>query len=149
MRSVKNELTQLQEILHDRGLPEALKFLNQRVPYRATAVYKFEQGHMRLVHAVDKLDDLTVSALSLVPLGDSFCQFAMRDGQLVTSDTAADKRVDGHRYQGVLASYVGLPLMKSGMLFGTLCHYDFVTHSIEDEEFTFLQSATQELPKYL
>jgi GAF domain-containing protein len=81
--------------------------------------------------------NLKSSALPDAPLGDSFCQFAIRDKEFVTANTATDKTLDGHRYQGVVASYVGLPLMKSGALFGTLCHYDFVEQVIADDEFAF------------
>jgi GAF domain-containing protein len=144
-----SHIHQLEEILAHDGLQSALKFLNQRVAYRATAVYKLDNGVMRLIEVVDKINDLASSALPEVPLADSFCQFAIRDSQFVSGNTAADKRLDGHPYQGVVASYVGLPLVKSGALFGTFCHYDFVEQEIEDEEFAFLQSMASVLPRYL
>jgi GAF domain-containing protein len=146
---VKNELDQLQDILNSAGLQSGLRFLNQRVPFRATAIYKLENGVLRLIDIVDKMNDLPSSSLPEVPLADSFCQFAIRDKEFVTANTTADRRLDGHPYQGVVASYVGLPLMKSGELFGTFCHYDFVEQVIEDAEFAFLQDAMSALPKYL
>ncbi|MGB4116001.1 MAG: GAF domain-containing protein [Polaromonas sp.] len=139
----------LEDILNTQGLRLALVYLNQRVAYRVTAVYRLDNGLMQLVEVVDKLDDLKASSLPVVPLADSFCQFAMRDSQFVTNNTANDKRLDGHAYQGVVASYVGLPLVKSGTLFGTLCHYDFVERAIDDEEFSYLQNIATLLPKYL
>jgi GAF domain-containing protein len=145
----KNKLLELEIILAARGLKSGLDFLNRRVAYRVTAIYRLENGNMNLVEMVDKLNDLPTSSLPVVPLADSFCQFVMRDGQFISNNTAADKRLDGHPYQGVVGSYVGLPLMKAGTLFGTFCHYDFVEQKIDDNEFAYLQSMAIMLPKYL
>lgn len=63
--------------------------------------------------------------LEAVPLGISFCQFVLRDGVLLTSNSAHDDRLEGHPYRGVMVAYHGVPIPSpEGGLLGTLCHFD-------------------------
>ncbi len=142
-------LSDLEKLLHTDGLRAGLKFLNERVPHRFTAVYRLDALTLRVVDMVDKqgLNDLDLAA---VPLGDSFCQFALRDGSFLTSSSGGDKRLDGHRYQGVVESYVGLPLTRAnGELFGTFCHFDLAGRPVNDEEYAFLTQVAGVLPRFL
>jgi GAF domain-containing protein len=142
---------QLSESLETGGLEAGLRFLNQRVDHRFTAVYRLEDNTLHNTALIDKVDDdFDRSALSAIPLGDSFCQFVMRDGFFRTSQTTGMDMLNGHPYQGVLESYVGLPIMTSAdKLYGTLCHFDFGQTPLPDEEFTFLQKVARLLPRYI
>ena len=143
-------IQQLEDILTGKGLNSALAFLNQRVPYRFTAIYRLNKDNLELVELVDKLDDPSTAPLARIPFSNSFCEVAVRDGSLVTPDTTLDKKLDGRPYQGIIKSYVGLPLMQAtGALFGSLCHYDYDTQLIDDDEFAFLQEAAALIPKSL
>ena len=52
--------------------------------------------------------------------------------------------------QGVLNTYVGLPLTQTGDdLRGTLCHFDFDPVDVSQEEFEFLRRAALLLLRYL
>lgn len=147
---VKLEMQQLEEILNSQGLHSALKFLNQRVSHRFTAVYRLDKDALEVVNLVDKLDDPRTAAASRVTFSNSFCEVAIQDGSLVTSDSAIEKKLDGRPYQGIISSYVGLPLMlPGGVLFGTLCHYDYDKQLMNDDEFAFLQLAATLLPRSL
>lgn len=140
---VNTQLQSLEQILHSQGLHAALEFLNQQVTHRFTAVYRLNKDSMEIVELVDKLNDPSTAPLSRVPFSQSFCEVAVRDGSLVTSNSALEKKLDGAPYQGVLTSYVGLPLMRpAGDLFGTLCHYDYEEQAISDDTFSFLQQAS-------
>ncbi|MFC6280691.1 MULTISPECIES: GAF domain-containing protein [Polaromonas] len=141
----------LQDLLQKQGLKAGLAFLNDRVPHRFTAVYRLDDMMLRRVELVDKGGSpLEVNGLEAVPLETSFCQFVLRDGQFVTSQSASDTRLDGHPYQGVVGSYIGLPLQGGGdKLFGTFCHFDFSEQPVNDEEFAFLQRVARLLPRYL
>ena len=144
--------TQLSDSLNTGGLEAGLQFLNQRVDHRFTAVYRLQDMVLHHVELVDKVtdDDFDRGGLQSVPLGDSFCQFVLRDGFFRTSRTTGMEALDGHPYQGVMESYVGLPLMSSpDTMFGTLCHFDFGERPLSDEEFTFLQRVARLLPRYL
>lgn len=88
--------------------------------------------------------------LAVVPWEESFCQFTMRDGLFVTTDSGEDSRLDGHKYQGVLRSYVGLPLLDNrGELMGTMCHFDPRALELPDAEFELFRRAANLLPRYL
>ena len=90
----------------------------------------------------------TVSLLA-VPLTSSFCQFVLRDGCMLIDHSGQDARLNGHPYQGILNSYIGLPLTHSGAdLQGTLCHFDFEPIEVPQHEHEFLRKAAL-LPRYL
>ena len=137
------------QVLERHG-PAGLDFLNARVEHRFTGVYRLDGGVMRSMYLHDKQGEIIPEFLQDVPLVDSFCQFVLRDGGFCTANTGQDARLNGHKYQGVMGAYYGLPLLNNaGELFGTLCHFDVPNHALPDAEFAFLQKAVQVLPKYL
>lgn len=128
---------------------QALAYLNRRVDHRFTAIYRLQDALMKNVDLVDK-EGIGLPDLQEVPLGNSFCQFALRDGSFLTSESGQDGRLDGHPYQGVVGSYVGLPLLgNDGNLWGTFCHFDIANRQLQDGEFDFLQKVARVLPRYL
>lgn len=143
--------TALDDILKKQGLKAGLAWLNRRVPHRFTAVYLLDKLVLRSRAVVDKDGDAaTPPVLMEVPLETSFCQYVLLDGQFITSESGSDNRLDGHPYQGVMGSYVGLPLQGSGdSLMGTFCHFDFENRELPDEEFLFLQRVARLLPRYV
>lgn len=144
------EAAQAYTIVLETNGPAGLDFLNARVIHRFTGVYRLEAGVMYNVYLHDKQGEIIPEFLKAVPLGESFCQFVLRDGHFCTSCTAKDERLDGHKYQGVLGAYYGVPLLdNTGSLWGTLCHFDEVDQELSDSEFAFLTKAAKILPKYL
>lgn len=138
-----------EQVLEMHG-PAGLDFLNARVPHRFTGVYRLEDGVLHNVYLHDKEGEVIPDFLQAVPLGDSFYQFVLRDREFRTCDTAREPMLDGHKYQGVIGAYYGVPLVNNyGDLFDTLCHFDVLNYSISDEEFAFLNKAALLLPKYL
>ena len=147
---VKNQIQKLEKILSDQGLHSALEFLNQQVSHRFTVIYRFDKDDVEIVDLIDKLNNAATSPSSRVPFLQSFCEVAIRDGGIITSNSALDKRFDARPYQGIITSYVGLPLMHSGGgLYGTLCHIDYDQQVISDDEFAFLQQAAQLMTRSL
>ena len=147
---LNDDLPDFEHAVAEGGLSAGLLFLNRRVGHRSTALYRIIGDNLEMVELVDKLGDPETAVPAPVALLKSFCQVALKDGQLVTSDSGLDARLDGKTYQGIIKSYVGLPLSHSqGTLFGTLCHYDFSEQSIDDDEFAFLQQAAVALSKTL
>ncbi|RZJ04305.1 MAG: GAF domain-containing protein [Haliea sp.] len=143
-------LDALQQALQSEGIVAGLKFLNDRVPHRLTAIYRLSGAAVHCVHVYDKQGELTTDRMAVVPLGESFCQFAMRDGVFLTDDTTADRRLDGNPNQGVVVCYHGLPLLDNdASLYGTLCHFDFVPQALPDGEFDHLQQAAREIARHL
>ena len=146
----QDDLTQFEQAVAQGGLAAALLFLNRRVSHRCTVVYGVDGDNLKMIELVDKQADPDTAVPAPVQLAQSFCQVTLRDGPLNTSDSGPDKRFDDKTYQGVIKSYVGLPLSRApGTFFGTLCHYDFAEQPIDNEEFEFLQKAAVVLAKIL
>lgn len=133
-----------------RGLTAALAEFNARVPHRYTAVYRLEGALLRNVELVDKAGEARPEFLAAVPMGVSFCQFVLRDGVFLTSNSADDDRLNGHPYKGVMVAYHGVPIPAAdGGLFGTLCHFDVREQPLSDEEFQNLHGIAYVLSAYL
>ena len=84
----------LEDILNDKGLYSALEFLNQRVSHRFTAVYRLEKDMLEIVQLIDKLEDASTAPPMRVPFSQSFCEVAVEDGSLVTSNSALNSKLD-------------------------------------------------------
>lgn len=141
---------QFMETCASKSLTEALVSLNARVPHRYTAVYQLEGALLRNVELVDKAGEARPEFLKAVPLGSSFCQFVLRDGVFLTSNSAQDDRLTGHPYKGVMVAYHGVPIPKpDGGLFGTLCHFDVLEQPLSDAEYENLRGVARVLPAFL
>ena len=73
----------VRSLLASRGIVPALALLNDRTSYRFTAIYKLNGDVMRAAHAFDR-DSEYRTWLKVVPLGKSFCQYALEHGEFVT-----------------------------------------------------------------
>lgn len=135
--------------LASQGADAALAFLNAGVPHRYSAVYRLDGRTLKNVLLRDKAGEITPDYLADVPFETSFCQFVIRDGHFQTGDSALDRRLDGHPYQGVMVSYHGVPIMSGGEIWGTLCHFDVVPQPLSDEEFELLRAAAAVTPGFV
>lgn len=139
------------EALSSGGPAAALAFLNEGVPLRYTAIYRFAGPILHNVLLHDKQGRPRPDFLSAVPFTLSFCQFVQRDTCFRTSDSSADRRLGDHPLKGVVVSYHSVPLLDAhtGLLWGTLSHFDMKYEPLADEEFALLQAAALLLPRYL
>ncbi|MCD2514381.1 guanylate cyclase [Comamonas endophytica] len=136
-------------LLETQG-PAGLDFLNSRVPHRYTGIFRLQEGALHNIFLHDKRGEIIPEFLQVVPLTDSFCHLTMRDGVFRTADSTHESSLDGHKYQGVLRSYIGLPLADGqGGLYGTICHFDERALELADEEFEIFSKAAKLLPDYL
>ena len=148
--ALSSPVAEFGRILGSEGVVAGLGFLNRRVEHRFSAIYRLEAMTLRNLYLYDREGALLPESLGVVPLGDSFCQHALHDGSFRTDDSRTDPRLDGSPFQGVVLAYHSVPLVDdAGELFGTLCHFDFVPHSLSDGEFELLQQAARVLPPYL
>jgi GAF domain-containing protein len=137
-------------VLHAEGPEAALAYLNEGVPHRYSAVYRFAGPMLRNVLLHDKAGEMRPEFLVAVPFDQSFCQFVLRDGSFRTDDSATDPRLKDHPYRGVVVSYHSVPLTTSaGDLWGTLSHFDMTPLPLSDVEFELLQAAARLLPGFL
>ena len=143
-------LEDLRTALSHGGPDAAMAYLNQGVPHRYTAVYRFDGDLLRNVLLRDKLDQVRPDFLLAVPFKHSFCQFVLRDQAFRTEDSRQDRRLDGNPYQGVVISYHSVPLtLDDGSLWGTLSHFDMRSLPLPEEEFELLQGAPRLLGPHL
>ena len=144
------KLDQLRAILRESGIDEGLKFLNELTDHRYTAVYRLHDSVLKNRALYDKAGEVKPEYLAEVPLDVSFCQFVLRDGKFLTSDSARDERLDGHPYKGVMMAYHGVPVSdQRGQLVGTLCHFDLVERNLSDDNYQLLQQAGVVLRDFL
>lgn len=147
---VNASLSAFAETMRTGGIASGLSFLNARVPHRCTGVYQLEGMNIRSVYLYDRKGELLPESLGSVPLNESFCEHALRDGMFLTSDSSLDERVNGSLMKGVVIAYCGIPLLdRSGTLFGSLCHFDYVPRTLPSDEFAFLQEAANKMAPFL
>ena len=134
-------LSGFREALEEGGLSRAMRFLNQSVAYRFSAVYVFSGGTLRNICIIDKLES-EVSKTDDIPIEESYCVFIKRTAKpFSVNDSLNDPRVDGHSKQQTIHSYYGLPLMgATGQLVGTLCHFDYDPMPLVEETVDFLDA---------
>lgn len=149
MSSTRN-VSHFLSTLDAQGPSAALAYLNEGVPHRYSAIYRLSNGMFENVYLHDKRGEVIPAFLAAVPFTDSFCQFVRRDLPFSTADSATDPRLDGHRYQGVVMSYHGVPIVdEDGEILGTLCHFDIDAYDLSDPEFVLLQEAAGPLAPFV
>ncbi len=148
--TLTDPLDQLRAALSEAGIAGGLKFLNERIEHRYTAVYRLHDARLKNIGLYDKAGEVRPEYLAEVPLDVSFCQFVLRDGSFLTRNSGQDGRLDGHPYQGVMVAYHGVPVSdERGQLVGTLCHFDLVERNLSDENYLLLQQAAGVLREFL
>ena len=136
-------------LLANRGIVPALALLNDRTSFRFTAIYKLEGGVMRAVHAFDRTSEYR-TWLKVVPLGKSFCQYALEHGEFMTSHASGDQRLTNRPYAGFVESYYGQLLRhEDGSPYGTFIHFDLEPRSIDASEIAFLREVIPTFLGYL
>jgi hypothetical protein len=132
------------------GLGPALNLLNDGVLHRYTGFYQATAVAMINLALADKAGEPRPDFLAAVPVASSFCQFVLRDGSFFTDDSAADDRLDGHPYKGVMLAYCGVPVFNAeGEPAGTLCHFDVVVRNVAEVQFARLHAAASMLSLHL
>ena len=132
------------------GIRPALALLNDRTPYRYTALYKLIGMTMHAVHVFDRQSEYR-TWLKAVPLDSSFCSLAMREGEFVTHHASADPRLTHRRpFAGMVESYYGRVLRRGdGTPWGTFIHFDLEPRSIAEGEVAFLKEVVPLFLDYL
>jgi GAF domain-containing protein len=107
------------------GLWAAMKWLNERVPYRFTAVFAFEGQSLHNVCLVDKQNPNVTNCPNQL-ITESYCVYIHRSSERFAVEHAMlDKRVEDHPKRQSFQCYYGIPLFDSnGRVIGTVCHFD-------------------------
>ena len=144
-----SDSAQFKTLLRNKGIFEALKFLNSRSSHRFSALYIFDGASLKNVCLVDKEND-SVRQMETISVTDSYCFFVRDSGQkFITPDSLSDSRVQGHPKQEAIQSYCGMPIVGGDMMLGTLCHFDFSPLDYSEAEVDLLEQITPELARWL
>lgn len=145
-----SDLAKINDALREGGAIALVRHLNARVPHRITAFYRLRGEWLANICMHDKFGVLQDEMFEDVPLTDSFCQFALRDGFFETQDSSTDDRLVDHIYRGQVLSYHGVPVVdESGEVAGSLCHLDYLRQSLSRIEFEVLRAAALLLQPHL
>ena len=126
-------------VLKAEGLWGAMRWLNDRVPYRFTAVFGFAGDVLHNICLVDK-ENSDVTHCPDQPIADSYCIYIQRSGERFSvEDAVLDSRVEGHPKRRSYHCYYGIPLLSpEGNLLGTVCHFDKAPVRVTEEVVTAL-----------
>ena len=121
------------------GLLTAMRWLNDRVPYRFTAIFAFDGDLLRNICLVDK-ENQDITSCADQPIAQSYCMYIQRSRKLfAVQDASQDERVATHPKRQNVQCYYGIPLYDdSGQLLGTVCHFDSMPVRVTDEVATAL-----------
>ncbi|WP_374608389.1 GAF domain-containing protein [Thermomonas sp.] len=124
----------LRYLLQSLQINEALRELNATTGYRFTAVYRFTATGAANLAIFDRESDAP-EALLVVPEGASYCGIVResKNAFLVTR-SLEDGRIVRHPAREAVQSYCGVPLIgDDGVVFGSLCHFDFEPRIVSDD----------------
>ena len=111
-----------------------MRWMNDRVPYRFTAIFAFDGDTLRNICLVDK-QNAQVTHCPNQAITDSYCLYIHRSGeQFSVEEAKLDRRVDGPSEAARLSMLLGIPLLgPDGNLLGTVCHFDSAQVRVTDD----------------
>jgi hypothetical protein len=137
-------------LLKRGGLRAAVQYLNSRVSYRFTTIYRLDDRIFTPIESVDKLGELDPETSVCTPFNESLCRFPVLHGTFTTSHTDQDPRLKGLPYPSHVGNYTGVQIaLDNGDVYGTLCHFDLIPNCISHMEYLFLQFAVRLIARHL
>ncbi len=133
-------VTDLEGILTRDGVVGVLRVLNARTPFRYTALYRYDGPRLRSVALVDRLEPTTTNG-GEVAVETTLCWIVQRDrASFATNDASKDDRVAGLPLRDDVQAYCGTLVRNAdGTPFGSICHFDHVSHAVSDAEIVLLE----------
>ena len=121
------------------GLRAAMRWLNDRVPYRFTAIFAFNGDMLRNICLIDK-ENQNIAHCSDQPITESYCMYIHRSGESFNVEEALlDDRVAVHPKRESVQCYYGIPLFGSeGKILGAVCHFDNMPVRVTEDVATVL-----------
>ncbi|WP_020472797.1 GAF domain-containing protein [Zavarzinella formosa] len=135
-----NHLVVLGEVLERDGPRAALAFLNARTGHRFTSMYRFDGKTLHNLTFYDRADS-EAEPPDDIPVEVSYCVY-VRDAvkPFCVEDSLGDIRVAGHPKRPEIRAYCGVPLVdENGMIFGTICHFDFQPTPTAEEDVRLME----------
>jgi len=131
--------TKFKMALEADGLWAAMRWLNDRVPYRFTAIFAFDGDMLRNICLIDKQNQ-NITKCSDQPITESYCMYIHRSGERFSvAEASLDGRVALHPKRQSVQCYYGIPLFDSERkTLGTVCHFDSMPVRVTEEVATAL-----------
>jgi len=146
---VRSDLSNFQTALDKAGLFEALKYLNERTPFRFTGVYRFDGDMLRNVALFDRWSPEARRGAD-APMVETFCAIVKQTGNAVqVSNGRTDPRFPWMADNPVMCYCGALVRDIDGNPLGTLCHFDMQPVEPPSSELSLLQSAAPMVLSYV
>jgi hypothetical protein len=149
LREQDRELAEFRARLEERGLHAALDYLNSRIPFRFTGVYRFDGDTLRNVALFDRWAPETVQG-SDAPMAETFCALVPdAGGILLVEDGRNDPRYPAMAANAVVCYCGAVVRDADGEPVGTMCHFDVQHCEPPRNELALLEAATPFVHDYL
>lgn len=126
------DFEQFQSILNTQGVRDALAYLVSLTDYRFIGIWRFQDGKADAAVHFDKENTNALRAQEVADTATYCCYVRDSKGVFKTANALLDARTEGHPARDAIPTYCGVPVMdSSGLLLGTLCHYDLVPRDPE------------------
>lgn len=114
------------EILSSAGPMDMLAWLNARARFRFTGLYRAAPPYLHNLYLYDRENPTLNVSGEVSRLDDTYCAIVCADDQrFATVNSGKDGRLTTHAARERVISYCGVPIRReSGVISGTLCHYD-------------------------
>ena len=118
-------MKQFEASLRADGLFAAMRWLNGRVPYRYSAVFRFDGDVLRNICLIDKENPNVFTCADQPITNSSVCTSAVQVRVSALKKLLIDRRVEDHPKRRNVQCYYGIPLYRAkGQMLGTVCHFD-------------------------
>jgi CheY-like chemotaxis protein len=132
----------LRRLLETDGVHAVLRFLNDRTPYRYTAIYRFDGDTLRNLHSFDAERPEAVRGEDAL-LAERYCSIVQAEERpFATADARRDERLRDHPARDRWLAYCGVLVRDAeGKPFGALCHFDVVPCDVPSAEVPLMETA--------
>jgi hypothetical protein len=138
----QQELAEVRTRLAHGGLPEMLRYLNSRTPFRFSGVYRFDGEMLRNVTLFDRWEQEAKQGAD-APMPETFCALVLQaGGTLQVDDGRSDPRFPWMADNAVVCYSGALISNDAGEPVGTLCHFDLQRCEPSSNEVRLLKAAT-------
>ena len=140
MENTQSVVAEFETIYDDRGLHDALAFLNSRTRHRYTGLYRFDPPMLRNVCLYDRENPLLRMGGD-APMNETYCSIVGdRAAPFATADALGDASLSAHPARANVQAYCGAPVADGvGRCVGTLCHFDARPRLVPETEIPIME----------
>lgn len=138
-------------LLHERGLHDALGYLNERTRYRFTALYRAAPPMLHTVGLFDRENPAMDGAGAASVLEETYCAITCDTAKpFITMDAPNDTRLEHHAARDSILCYAGVPIrLDSGRPWGSICHFDLRPRLLVGDELGALTTVAPVVAEWL